>query len=157
MLAGGFSLSKRSDINILLVGDPSLAKSELLKECDNVSSKSMYTSGKGSSAAGLTIGLVKMDNGSFVAQAGVLPLCDGGHACIDEFDKMNSNDRSSMHEGMEQQTVSIAKAGFRMTLEAKTSILAAANPKYGKYDNSMSLIDNIDIPVSYTHLRAHET
>lgn len=147
MLAGGFSLSKRSDINILLVGDPSLAKSELLKECDNVSSKSMYTSGKGSSAAGLTIGLVKMDNGSFVAQAGVLPLCDGGHACIDEFDKMNSNDRSSMHEGMEQQTVSIAKAGFRMTLEAKTSILAAANPKYGKYDNSMSLIDNIDIPV----------
>ena len=112
MLVGGFSQTKRSDINILLVGDPSLAKSELLKECSKVSSKAMYTSGKGSSAAGLTIGLVKMDNGNFVAQAGVLPLCDGGHACIDEFDKMNPNDRSSMHEGMEQQTVSIAKAGL---------------------------------------------
>tara|TARA_R110002020_G_scaffold1019_9_gene5213 strand:- start:2960 stop:4939 length:1980 start_codon:yes stop_codon:yes gene_type:complete len=147
MLAGGYSNVKRGDINILLVGDPSLAKSELLKECSKISNKSMYTSGKGSSAAGLTIGLVKMESGNFVAQAGVLPLCDNGHACIDEFDKMSTNDRSSMHEGMEQQTVSIAKAGFRMTLEARTSILAAANPKYGKYDGSMSLIDNIDIPV----------
>ena len=119
----------------------------LLKECSKISHIAMYTSGKGSSAAGLTIGLVKMENGNYVAQAGVLPLCDGGHACIDEFDKMSTNDRSSMHEGMEQQTVSIAKAGFRMTLEAKTSILAAANPKYGKYDSTMSLIDNIDIPV----------
>ena len=147
MLVGGYSSVKRSDINLLLVGDPSLAKSELLKECSKISHKAMYTSGKGSSAAGLTIGLVKMENGNYVAQAGVLPLCDGGHACIDEFDKMSTNDRSSMHEGMEQQTVSIAKAGFRMTLEAKTSILAAANPKYGKYDSTMSLIDNIDIPV----------
>lgn len=147
MLAGGHSKVKRSDINILLVGDPSLAKSELLKECSKISNKSMYTSGRGASAAGLTIGLVKMENGNYVAQAGVLPLCNEGHACIDEFDKMNPNDRSSMHEGMEQQTVSIAKAGFRMTLPAKTSILAAANPKYGKYDVSMSLTDNIDIPV----------
>jgi replicative DNA helicase Mcm len=147
MLAGGYSKVKRGDINVLLVGDPSLAKSELLKECSKVSSKSMYTSGRGASAAGLTIGLVKMDNGSMVAQAGVLPLCNEGHACIDEFDKMNPIDRSAMHEGMEQQTVSIAKAGFRMTLPAKTSILAAANPKYGKYDTEMSLIDNIDIPV----------
>ncbi len=147
MLAGGFSKVKRGDINILLVGDPSLAKSELLKECSKISTKSMYTSGRGASAAGLTIGLVKMDNGSQVAQAGVLPLCNEGTACIDEFDKMNPNDRSAMHEGMEQQTVSIAKAGFRMTLPAKTSILAAANPKYGKYDTNMTLIDNIDIPV----------
>jgi len=147
MLAGGYSKVKRGDINVLLVGDPSLAKSELLKECSKISNKSMYTSGRGASAAGLTIGLVKMDNGSQVAQAGVLPLCNEGHACIDEFDKMSPNDRSAMHEGMEQQTVSIAKAGFRMTLPAKTSILAAANPKYGKYDTSMSLIDNIDIPV----------
>lgn len=147
MLAGGFSKVKRGDINILLVGDPSLAKSELLKECSKISNKSMYTSGRGASAAGLTIGLVKMDNGTQVAQAGVLPLCNEGHACIDEFDKMNPNDRSSMHEAMEQQTVTIAKAGFRMTLPAKTSILAAANPKYGKYDISMSLTDNIDIPV----------
>lgn len=147
MLAGGYSKVKRGDINVLLVGDPSLAKSELLKECSKISNKSMYTSGRGASAAGLTIGLVKMDNGSQVAQAGVLPLCNEGHACIDEFDKMSPNDRSAMHEGMEQQTVSIAKAGFRMTLPAKTSILAAANPKYGKYDTNMSLIDNIDIPV----------
>lgn len=147
MLAGGYSKVKRGDINLLLVGDPSLAKSELLKECSKVSHKSMYTSGRGASAAGLTIGLVKMENGNYVAQAGVLPLCSDGHACIDEFDKMNPNDRSAMHEAMEQQTVSIAKAGFRMTLPAKTSILAAANPKYGKYDTSMTLIDNIDIPV----------
>ena len=147
MLAGGYSTVKRNDINILLVGDPSLAKSELLKECSKVSNKSMYTSGRGASAAGLTIGIVKMENGTQVAQAGVLPLCNDGHACIDEFDKMNPDDRSAMHEGMEQQTVSIAKAGFRMTLPAKASILAAANPKYGKYDVDSSLIDNINIPV----------
>jgi replicative DNA helicase Mcm len=147
MLAGGHSTVKRNDINILLVGDPSLAKSELLKECSKVSNKSMYTSGRGASAAGLTIGIVKMENGTQVAQAGVLPLCNEGHACIDEFDKMNPDDRSAMHEGMEQQTVSIAKAGFRMTLPAKASILAAANPKYGKYDIESSLIDNINIPV----------
>jgi replicative DNA helicase Mcm len=147
MLAGGYSKVKRNDINLLLVGDPSLAKSELLKECSKVSSKSMYTSGRGASAAGLTIGIVKMENGTSVAQAGVLPLCNEGHACIDEFDKMSTDDRSAMHEGMEQQTVSIAKAGFRMTLPAKTSILAAANPKYGKYDIDSSLIDNINIPV----------
>jgi len=147
MLAGGYSKVKRNDINLLLVGDPSLAKSELLKECSKVSSKSMYTSGRGASAAGLTIGIVKMENGTQVAQAGVLPLCNEGHACIDEFDKMSTDDRSAMHEGMEQQTVSIAKAGFRMTLPAKTSILAAANPKYGKYDIDSSLIDNINIPV----------
>lgn len=147
MLAGGYSKVKRNDINLLLVGDPSLAKSELLKECSKVSNKSMYTSGRGASAAGLTIGLVKMDNGTQVAQAGVLPLCNEGHACIDEFDKMSTDDRSAMHEGMEQQTVSIAKAGFRMTLPSKTSILAAANPKYGKYDDDSSLIDNVNIPV----------
>jgi len=147
MLAGGFSKVKRSDINVLLVGDPSLAKSELLKEASKISYKSIYTSGKGASAAGLTIGLVKMDNGTTVAQAGVMALCNDGNACIDEFDKMNPNDRSSMHEAMEQQTVSIAKAGFKMTLPAKTSILAAANPKYGKYDMTSSLTDNIDIPV----------
>ena len=147
MLAGGYSTVKRNDINILLVGDPSLAKSELLKECSKISNKSMYTSGRGASAAGLTIGIVKMENGTQVAQAGVLPLCNEGHACIDEFDKMNPDDRSAMHEGMEQQTVSIAKAGFRMTLPAKASILAAANPKYGKYGIESSLIDNINIPV----------
>lgn len=146
MLVGGHSSVKREDINILLVGDPSMAKSEMLKVAHRVTDKSMYTSGKGSSAAGLTIGLVKMEQGNYIAQAGVLPLCSGGFAFIDEFDKMSVDDRSALHEAMEQQTVSIAKAGFRMTLPAKTPILAAANPKYGKYDQEQTLLDNIDIP-----------
>jgi replicative DNA helicase Mcm len=146
MLVGGNSTIKREDINVLLVGDPSMAKSELLKFAHSITPKSMYTSGKGSSAAGLTIGLVKMENGNFVAQAGVLPLCNGSFAFIDEFDKMSTEDRSSLHEAMEQRTVSIAKAGFKMTLPAKTPILAAANPKYGKYDIDQTLLDNIDIP-----------
>lgn len=146
MLVGGNSLVKREDINILLIGDPSMAKSELLKASNRITDKSMYTSGKGSSAAGLTIGLVKMESGNFIAQAGVLPLCSGGFAFIDEFDKMSTEDRSALHEAMEQRTVSIAKAGFRMTLPAKTPILAAANPKYGKYDVDQTLLDNIDIP-----------
>ena len=130
-LVGGVGGLKRGDVNVLLVGDPSMAKSELLKFANKITQKSIYTSGKGSSAAGLTIGLVKLDNGKHVAQAGVLPLCSGGFAFIDEFDKMNTVDRSGLHEAMEQQTVSIAKAGFRMTLPSKTAILAAANPKFG--------------------------
>ena len=145
-LLGGVRTNKRGDINMLLVGDPSMAKSELLKFSKKVTQRSIYTSGRGSSAAGLTIGMVKMDDGRMIAQAGVLPICDRGFAFIDEFDKMNKEDRSSMHEAMEQQTVSIAKSGIQMTLPTRTSILAAANPKYGVYDSSISLIDNIDIP-----------
>ena len=145
-LAGGVGGLKRGDINVLLVGDPSMAKSELLKFAHKVTQKSIYTSGKGSTAAGLTIGLVKLDTGKHIAQAGVLPLCSGGFAFIDEFDKMNTIDRSGLHEAMEQQTVSIAKAGFRMTLPSKTAILAAANPKFGSYDIDESLATNIDIP-----------
>ena len=145
-LAGGVKTLKRGDINTLLIGDPSMAKSELLKFANKITQKSIYTSGRGSSAAGLTIGMVKMDSGKFVAQAGVLPICDGGFAFIDEFDKMNKEDRSSMHEAMEQQTVSIAKAGIQMTLPTRTSILAAANPKYGVYDSDITLRDNIDVP-----------
>jgi len=146
-LVGGVKTKKRGDINIFLIGDPSMAKSELLKFASNITHKSIYTSGRGSSAAGLTIGIVKMsDNGRSIAQAGVLPMCDGGLACIDEFDKMNENDRSAMHEAMEQQTVSIAKAGISMTLPSRTSVLAAANPKWGMYDVDNSLRDNINIP-----------
>jgi replicative DNA helicase Mcm len=145
-LVGGVESKKRADINILLVGDPSMAKSELLKYGKEVTQKSIYTSGKGTTSAGLTIGMVKLGDGRMVAQAGVLPLCNGGHAYIDEFDKMNKDDRSSMHEAMEQQTVSIAKAGVNMTLDAKTSILAAANPKFGNYDDNLTLMDNINIP-----------
>jgi replicative DNA helicase Mcm len=123
-----------------------MAKSELLKYGKSITRKSIYTSGRGSTSAGLTIGMVKLSDGRMVAQAGVLPLCSGGYAFIDEFDKMNKDDRSSMHEAMEQQTVSIAKAGISLTLEAKTSIMAAANPKFGTYDNDLSLMDNINIP-----------
>lgn len=144
-LVGGVKGTKRSDINIFLVGDPSMAKSELLKYANSITHKSIYTSGRGTSSAGLTIAIVKI-NDRFVAQAGVLPLCNGGFAFIDEFDKMNKDDRSAMHEAMEQQTVSIAKAGIVLTLPTKTAILASANPKYGFYDNDISLRDNVDIP-----------
>tara|TARA_Y100001951_G_scaffold104616_1_gene116812 strand:+ start:869 stop:2821 length:1953 start_codon:yes stop_codon:yes gene_type:complete len=145
-LVGGVKSKKRGDINILLVGDPSMAKSEILKYGNSVTQKSIYTSGKGSTTAGLTIGMVKLSDGRMIAQAGVLPLCSNGYAFIDEFDKMSKDDRSSMHEAMEQQTVSIAKAGINLTLDAKTSILAAANPKFGNYDDSLGLLDNINIP-----------
>tara|TARA_R110002051_G_scaffold323128_1_gene415772 strand:+ start:7460 stop:9412 length:1953 start_codon:yes stop_codon:yes gene_type:complete len=145
-LVGGVRTKKRGDINIFLVGDPSMAKSELLKFAQKITQRSIYTSGRGASAAGLTIGMVKMPDGRMIAQAGVLPICNNGFAFIDEFDKMNRDDRSSMHEAMEQQTVSIAKSGIQMTLPTKTSILAAANPKYGVYDSTITLRDNIDIP-----------
>ena len=145
-LVGGVASKKRADINILLVGDPSMAKSELLKYGKAVTQKSIYTSGKGTTSAGLTIGMVKLSDGTMIAQAGVLPLCNNGYAYIDEFDKMNKDDRTAMHEAMEQQTVSIAKAGINLTLDAKTSILAAANPKFGNYDDSLALMDNINIP-----------
>jgi replicative DNA helicase Mcm len=145
-LVGGVESKKRADINILLVGDPSMAKSELLKYGNSVTQKSIYTSGKGTTSAGLTIGMVKLSDGTMIAQAGVLPLCNNGYAYIDEFDKMNKDDRTAMHEAMEQQTVSIAKAGVNLTLDAKTSILAAANPKFGNYDDSLALMDNINIP-----------
>ena len=145
-LAGGVNGKRRGDINVLLVGDPSMAKSELLKFGKKITQTSIYTSGKGTSAAGLTIGMVKLSDGTMIAQAGVLPLCSGGFAFIDEFDKMNKLDRSSMHEAMEQQTVSRAVAGIQLTLPAKTSILAAANPKFGKYDPAESLGENINVP-----------
>ena len=145
-LAGGVNGKRRGDINVLLVGDPSMAKSELLKFGKKITQTSIYTSGKGTAAAGLTIGMGKLSDGTMIAQAGVLPLCSGGFAFIDEFDKMNKLDRSSMHEAMEQQTVSRAVAGTNLTLPAKTSILAAANPKFGKYDAAESLGENINVP-----------
>ena len=145
-LVGGVKTKKRGDINMFLIGDPSMAKSEFLKYTAKIMMKSIYTSGRGTSAAGLTIGIVKMSDGRSIAQAGVLPMCDGGLACIDEFDKMSDSDRSAMHEAMEQQTVSIAKAGIAMTLPSRTSVLAASNPKWGMYDSNNSLRDNINIP-----------
>ena len=144
-LASGVPGQKRSEINVALFGDPSMAKSEILKFTSKVAFKSKYTSGKGSSGAGLTIGMVK-ENDSLIPMAGVLPLHTRGFVCIDEFDKMRTEDRSSMHEVMEQGTCSIAKAGVNLTLEAKCSILAAANPKYGRYDEDLTIADNINIP-----------
>lgn len=145
-LVGGVKTRKRGDINQLLVGDPSMAKSELLKASRRLTQKSVFTSGRGASAAGLTIGIVELPNGRKVAQAGVMALCSGGHAMIDEFDKMNPSDRSAMHEAMEQQTVSIAKAGINLTLPAQTSVMAAANPIYGKYDLERNLAENLNLP-----------
>jgi len=144
-LAGGVHTKKRGDINIFLVGDPSMAKTELLKFGKLVTQKSIYTNGRGSSGAGLTIGMVKFED-RMMAQAGVYPLCHNGCVFVDEFDKMTREDRSAMHEVLEQGTCSIAKAGINLTLPAKVATLAAANPKYGKYDTKLTLLDNIDLP-----------
>ena len=146
---GGVSTKKkRGDIHILMVGDPSMAKSELLKSARGVTQKSIYTSGKGSSAAGLTIGMVKLSDGRMVAQAGVLPLCSGGFAFIDEFDKMTDHDRASLHEAMEQQQVSITKAGKHITAPAITTIIACSNPTYSRWNPEENIMDNVPFPSS---------
>lgn len=136
----------RGDINVLLLGDPSVAKSSMLKYCQSVTQKGIYTSGKGSSAAGLTIGMVKRPDGTMMAQPGILPLCNNGVALIDEFDKMDERDRSGMHEAMEQQSVSIAKAGTSLTLPAQTTVIAAANPKFGKWKQELTILENANLP-----------
>ena len=135
----------RDTINILLVGDPGTGKSQILKYVAQLAPRAIYTSGKGASAAGLTAAVVKSED-EWILEAGVLVLADKGLACIDEFDKMSSEDRKALHEAMEQQTISVAKAGIVATLNARTSILAAANPKLGKYDENRSIAENINLP-----------
>ncbi|ABK78335.1 Cdc46/Mcm DNA replication licensing factor ATPase [Cenarchaeum symbiosum A] len=137
----------RGDINIFLVGDPGTAKSEMLKFCALIAPRGLYTSGRGSTAAGLTAAVVRDKSGIMMLEAGAVVLGDQGLVCIDEFDKMKPEDRSALHEVMEQQSASIAKGGIVATLNARTSILAAANPMYGKYDTYKNITDNVNLPV----------
>jgi replicative DNA helicase Mcm len=136
--------NRRGDINIFLVGDPGTAKSEMLKFAAKIAPRGLYTSGRGTTAAGLTAAVIRDKSGIMMLEAGAVVLGDQGLVCIDEFDKIKSEDRSALHEVMEQQTCSVAKGGIVATLNARTSILSAANPKYGKYDPFRNITENVE-------------
>jgi replicative DNA helicase Mcm len=138
----------RGDIHLLLIGDPGVAKSRVLQFVDQIAPKSIFVTGKGTTGAGLTATAERdeLSDGAWTLKAGALVLAGGGIAAIDEFDKMNKEDRSAMHEAMEQQTISVAKAGIITKFKANTSILAAANPKFSRFDTYKPLGEQFDIP-----------
>ncbi|RLG22567.1 AAA family ATPase, partial [Methanosarcinales archaeon] len=138
----------RGDIHILLIGDPGIAKSQLLRYTVKLAPRGIYTSGRSSTSAGLTATAVKDEfgDGRWTLEAGALVLADKGMAGIDEMDKMRSEDRSAIHEAMEQQTISVAKAGIMATLQSRCSLLGAANPKYGRFDRYDNIAKQINMP-----------
>ena len=138
----------RGDIHIALIGDPGTAKSQILRYMALLAPRGIYTSGKSSSAAGLTAAAVKDEfgEGRWTLEAGALVLADKGLACIDELDKMTDQDRSSIHESLEQGTISVAKAGITATLQSRCAVLGAANPKYGRFDENRNIAEQIDLP-----------
>lgn len=138
----------RGDMHILLMGDPGVAKSQLLRYMSMLAPRGIYASGKSASAAGLTAAAVRDDfgDGRWTLEAGALVLADKGLACIDELDKMTDQDRSSLHEAMESQKISVAKAGITATLQCRCSMLAAANPKYGRFEEDAPIAEQIDLP-----------
>ncbi len=153
LLFGGVSktlpdITVRGEMNALLIGDPGTAKSQLLQYVARIAPRGLYTSGRGTTAAGLTAAVIREKGGSMSLEAGALVLADKGIACIDEMDKMRPEDRVAIHEAMEQHTVSVAKGGIVATLNARTAILAAANPSLGRYEPHRTVAENISLPVT---------